>query len=150
GERFIPGEGGAEIEYEHLHRYQFALRWARGKRVLDLAAGSGYGAALLSRVAEAVWAVELDEQAVSHARSCYSAPSLLFLRSDVRELPIRSASLDVVVALEVLEHVLEQERLIGEIARVLRPGGVALISTPNRATYSEARNYSNPYHVREL
>ena len=63
GERFIPGEGGAQIAYEHLHRYLFAMRWARGRRVLDVAAGSGYGAALLARVAEAVWALDLDAQA---------------------------------------------------------------------------------------
>src|SRR5437867_11725442 len=91
GERFIPGEGGAQIAYEHLHRYLFAMRWARGRRVLDVAAGSGYGAALLARVAEAVWALDLDAQAVSYARSCYPGSTLLFLRADATGLPVGSS-----------------------------------------------------------
>ena len=65
-------------------------------------------------------------------------------------MPVGSSSVEVVLALEVLEHIANQEQLIREIARVLRPGGVALISTPNRASYSDARNYSNPFHLREL
>ena len=50
GERFIPGAKG-EIWIEHWHRYHFATRWAKGKRVLDVACGEGYGTALLARVA---------------------------------------------------------------------------------------------------
>jgi SAM-dependent methyltransferase len=56
----------------------------------------------------------------------------------------------LVAAFEVLEHVAEQDELIREIARVLSPTGVAVISTPDKAVYSDARAYRNPYHVREL
>lgn len=48
GERFIPGQVGAVIAYEHLHHYAFASRWARGMRVLDVATSSGCGAAVLA------------------------------------------------------------------------------------------------------
>jgi len=50
GERFVPGTHG-EIWVEHWHRYHFAARWARGKRVLDVACGEGYGSAVLAREA---------------------------------------------------------------------------------------------------
>ncbi len=150
GERFIPGQGGAQIAYEHLHRYRFALRWAAGKDVVDVAAGVGYGAGLLAASARRVWAVDLDEGSVFHARRTFPAGNLLFLRGDATSLPLRAHSADLVIAFEVLEHVENQEGLVGELARVLRPGGAVLISTPNKATYSDARNYHNPFHLHEF
>ena len=68
GERFIPGEGGAAIAYEHLHRYLFALNWAEGARVVDVASGEGYGAALLAGTARLVCGIELDPLALASAR----------------------------------------------------------------------------------
>jgi len=150
GERFIPGQGGAQIAYEHLHRYQFALRWAAGKHVLDVAAGIGYGAGLLAKAAERVWAVDLDAASVQYARRTFPAGNLMFLQGNAASLPMQAHSVDLVIALEVLEHVEDQEGLVAELARVVRPGGTVLISTPNKASYSDARNYSNPFHVHEF
>jgi hypothetical protein len=58
--------------------------------------------------------------------------------------------MDLVVAMEILEHIDDQDGMLGEIARVLRSDGVLLISTPNKTSYSDARHYHNPFHVREL
>jgi SAM-dependent methyltransferase len=150
GERYIPGQGGAQLAYEHLHRYLFALRWAKGKKVLDLASGSGYGAALLAQTASQVWALELDRQSVEYARRTCGRSNLIFVQADVTSLPFESASFGLVVALEILEHVQDSRALVREITRVVHPGGLALISTPDKARYSDARNYSNPFHVREF
>jgi SAM-dependent methyltransferase len=150
GERYIPGQGGAQLAYEHLHRYLFALRWSKDKKVLDVASGSGYGAALLSQAASQVWALELDRQSVVYARRTWDRSNLIFVQGDATSLPFASASFDLVVALEILEHVQNSSNLVREIARVVRPSGVALISTPDKARYSDARNYSNPFHVREF
>jgi 16S rRNA G966 N2-methylase RsmD len=150
GERFVPGQGGAQIAYEHLHRYYLALRWAAGKQVLDVAAGTGYGAALLARAARHVWAIDIDAGSVRHAhRNCIAA-NLDFFQGDAVCLPVRSHSMDFVVAFEVLEHVEQQEALVAEMARVVTPDGVVLLSTPNKAAYSDARRYQNPFHVHEL
>jgi SAM-dependent methyltransferase len=150
GERFIPGQGGAQIAYEHLHRYYLALRWAAGKLVLDVAAGTGYGAALLAGVARRVWAIDIDAGSVRHAhRSCIAA-NLDFLQGDAVCLPVRSRSAGLVVAFELLEHVEKQEALVAEMARVVLPDGAVLISTPNKASYSDARQYQNPFHVHEF
>jgi len=54
GERYVPGMEGAEIGYEHLHRYAFATQFVRNKRVLDLASGEGYGSHLLAKTAKQV------------------------------------------------------------------------------------------------
>jgi O-antigen biosynthesis protein len=150
GERFIPGQGGAQISYEHLHRYLYAARWAKGKTVLDVASGAGYGAALLAPGARAVWAVELDRTAVRHARAQCPMKNVSFLQADARCLPLADGCADLVVALEILEHVEEQEQLVRELARVAAANGAVFISTPNRAAYSDARKYLNPYHVREF
>jgi SAM-dependent methyltransferase len=150
GERFIPGQGGAQMAYEHLHRYRFALRWAAGKDVLDVAAGVGYGAGLLATNAHRVWAVDLDAASVAYARRSFPAENLLFLQGDGNFLPVRTHSVDLAAAFEVLEHVENQEGLVGELSRVLRPGGTVLISTPNKAAYSDARHYHNPFHMHEF
>ena len=52
------------------------------------------------------------------------------LRGDARELPVRTGSLDLVTAFDVLEHIQEDYLATGEIARALRPGGTALIAVP--------------------
>jgi O-antigen biosynthesis protein len=150
GERFIPGQGGAQIAYEHLHRYLFALPWAQGHNVLDMAAGSGYGTALLARCAGKACGIELDQTAVGAAIRRYAAPHIDFLRGDATLLPFRTGTFGLVTAFEVLEHVPRPEDLVREAARVCGPRGVALVSTPNKAIYSDARQYSNPFHVREF
>ncbi|MBN1566210.1 MAG: methyltransferase domain-containing protein [Acidobacteria bacterium] len=150
GERFIPGEGGCQIAYEHLHRYYFALRWAKNNEVLDLACGNGYGAALLARHARRVWALDLDDDTIQGACKNWQRDNLTFLRGNATQLPFRSGSIDVVVTMEALEHIKDQEELLREISRVSSANGVVLISTPNKAAYSDARQYVNPFHTREL
>jgi O-antigen biosynthesis protein len=150
GERFIPGQGGAQISYEHLHRYLYAAHWAKGKTVLDVASGAGYGAVLLAAGARAVWAVELDGAAVRHARAQCPVRNVSFIQGDARQLPLADGCAGIVVAMEILEHVEEQEQLVRELARVAAADGVVFISTPNKAAYSDARHYANPYHVREF
>ncbi len=152
GERFLPGVAG-EIAYEHWHRYAFALRYARGKRVLDAACGEGYGSALLAGVAAAVTGVDIDAAAVDHARSVYAGrPNLRYETGSVAALPLPDAAVDVVVSFETIEHLpaADQPAMLAEFARVLAPGGVLVISSPNKLRYSDARNYANPFHLHEL
>ncbi len=150
GERYVPGQGGSQIAYEHWHRYLYALGWARNRDVVDVAAGTGYGAGLLASVARRVWALDWDPETAAYANERYVSPNLLFVCADALHLPLCSQSADLVVALEILEHLKDSEKLISETARVVRTGGVVLISSPNRAVYSDDRNYSNPFHKREF
>ncbi len=152
GERFLPGVPG-EIAYEHWHRYAFALRHVRGKRVLDAACGEGYGAALLASVAASVTGVDLDAATVAHATRVYAGRAKLrFETGSVAALPLADASVDVVVSFETIEHLpaADQPTMLREFARVLAPEGVLIISSPNKLRYSDARNYVNPFHVHEL
>jgi len=64
----------------------------------------------------------------------------------VTKLPFADASFDLVTCFETIEHVEAQQEVIAELARVLRPDGTLLISSPNRNVYPPG----NPHHVREL
>lgn len=149
GERFIPGMRGV-IETEHLHRYLLARTIAAGLDVLDVASGEGYGSHLLSGVARSVLGVDLSEDAVLHARETYQAANLRYLQGDCSNLPVETASIDLVVSFETIEHHDRHDAMLHEVRRVLRPGGVLLISSPNRPEYDKTLSEPNPYHVKEL
>jgi len=135
---------------EHLHRYALALEIVKGKAVLDIACGEGYGSALLAEIAESVVGVDIDQATVEHAQRKYRRENLNFIRGSCLAIPIPDASVDVVVSFETLEHFAEHAIFIREAKRVLRPGGLLLISTPNRPEFSERTGVRWEYHVKEL
>jgi SAM-dependent methyltransferase len=152
GERFVPGCAG-EIAYEHWHRYAFARRFAAGKRVLDAACGEGYGSALLSTVAESVVGVDIDASAIAHAGERYGEGNRVrFIAGSCAMLPLPDASVDAVVSFETIEHLdaADQPKMLAEFARVLKPEGLLIISSPNKRLYSDAREYVNEFHRHEL
>jgi hypothetical protein len=149
GER-LTSEFGGQTEMEHLHRYMLARHLCRGRDVLDIACGEGYGAALLGQAASTVIGVEVAEDAVAHAIANYARANLCFRRGDARRIPLDDGSVDVVVSFETIEHIEEQETFLAEVRRVLRPGGKLIVSTPDRDSYSPADRPANPYHVMEL
>jgi ubiquinone/menaquinone biosynthesis C-methylase UbiE len=154
GERFVGG-AGVEITYDHLLRYFFALQFVQGKQVLDIASGEGYGAALLANSAAQVDAFDLEPQAVAHARAKYA--QRINLRFQAGSAPqflaaVPAQSYDVVTAFEFIEHVSmeDQRQVLEEVRRVLKPGGLLLISTPDKRLYTDVTLSKNPFHVREL
>lgn len=151
GERFTP-ECVREIWYEHMHRYAFAQPLAKGLRVLDAACGEGYGAALMADVASAVVGLDVSKETVVHARQRYgSRRNLSFDVADCTRLDhLPAASFDLITSFETLEHVEAQERMLDGFARLLKPDGVLLVSTPDKRNYSDIPGTVNPYHVREL
>jgi len=151
GERFIPGEGGTDLRYEHVHRYSALARFVAGKRVLDLGSGEGYGSVILADFAESVLGVDVDEAAINHAMDSYRAQSRVsFLHVAPGRLPFNDEEFDVVTCFEVIEHLSNPEELLPEIARVLKKSGSLVISTPNRRLYSDERNYQNEFHLHEF
>jgi len=150
GERFTP-ECVREIWYEHWHRYVFACAFAQGRRVLDAACGEGYGSALLAASADSVLGVDIAESAVAHARQRYGQhANLRFEQGDCTALSCGDAQFDLIVSFETLEHVAAQQELIAGFARALAPGGLLIVSSPDKRTYSEKSGFRNEFHVREL
>ena len=151
GERFTP-ECVREIAHEHWHRYAFARTLASGRRVLDAACGEGYGSALLAAAGARVLGVDVDPATIAHARTRYAGlDGLRFEVGDATALDaLPDATFDLIVSFETLEHVHDQDRLLDGFARLLAPGGVLLVSTPDKGEYTDRSGEVNPHHVREL
>jgi SAM-dependent methyltransferase len=150
GERTIPG---LDVENYWFRRhevvYQRLAPRCAGRQVLEAGCGEGYGAELISRVAARVIALDYDEAAVSHVRTRY--PQVEVMHGNLAQLPLADGSVDVVVNFQVIEHLWDQSQFFSECARVLRPSGVVMVSTPNRITFSPGRDTPiNPFHTREL
>nr|WP_317850726.1 glycosyltransferase [Stenotrophomonas sp. OVS01A] len=119
--------------------------------MLDLASGEGYGSAMLAGQARSVRGVDISAEAVAHAAGIYAGRSnLQYLQGSAAQIPLPDQCVDVVVSFETVEHLLEQEQMLAEIRRVLRPEGVLVMSSPNKEVYSDKAGYHNEYHVKEL
>jgi 2-polyprenyl-3-methyl-5-hydroxy-6-metoxy-1,4-benzoquinol methylase len=150
GERTIPGL--AEENYwfrRHEVVYERLAQRCAERDVLEAGCGEGYGADLLAGVAHRVVGLDYDESAVAHVRARY--PRVEMRHGNLAELPLSDGEVDVVVNFQVIEHLWDQGQFVTECARVLRPGGVLLMSTPNRITFSPGLDTPlNPFHTREL
>lgn len=153
GERVIPDRYELKpMLQEHLVRYDFARSHTQGADVLDLGCGCGYGAYVLAtQGARTVVGADVAPEAVEYARRRYQAPNLTFEVMDATALTFPDQRFTAVVCLEVFEHVQDYMALLREAARVLTPGGVLVLSTPNRLIWSPGRDVPiNPWHVREF
>ncbi|TRW81544.1 class I SAM-dependent methyltransferase [Mycolicibacterium sp. 018/SC-01/001] len=154
GERTVPGIAEEnywfrrhEVVYRDLVE-RLADRFA-GAEVLEAGCGEGYGADLIADVARRVIGLDYDEYAVAHVRARY--PRIDMRHGNLAELPLPDESVDIVVNFQVIEHLWDQGQFVAECNRVLRPGGLLLMSTPNRITFSPGRDTPvNPFHTREL
>ncbi len=118
-----------------------------GLRVLDAGCGSGAGSALMTRFASQVHAVDFSkEDILLTRRTCGEVQAVA---ADVCQLPYRDESFDMVVSSHVLEHLLSPLRYLSEIKRVLIPGGLLWLVTPNRLFSSPHGPPANPFHVKE-
>jgi len=149
GERFTP-DCVREIWYEHWHRYVFAQHFVENKTVLDLACGEGYGSFLLSQKAKHVIGMDVSKQSVEHAQENYVRPHLEYRVGNAAQIELADGAVDAVVSFETIEHLSQQREMIAEFHRVLSPEGVLIISSPDKKTYSDDRNYHNEFHVKEL
>lgn len=149
GERFLPEMQGT-IALEHLHRYAMAKDFAAGKVVLDIACGEGYGSAVLAGAAACVYGVDISPDAIAHAKAKYQRPNVEFLTGRCADIPLADGAVDLVVSFETIEHHTEHKEMFAEIKRVLRPGGLMIMSSPDKLEYTERANHANAYHVKEL
>lgn len=157
-ERVSPDHYGATIEDRliyllHEKTYRFAAGFVEDKDVLDFGCGDGYGTSLLASRARSIAGVDVDGPAIELARRKYAAPGLRFShvdRGDLRIPGIDTASVDVTLSFQVVEHVEDVSRYLAEIHRVLRKGGRFLLTTPNAASrLLPFQNPWNKHHLRE-
>ena len=152
GERFIPGIEDKKLEAEHMQRYLSVRNLVKGMQVLDLACGEGYGSALLAETAESVIGIDIDQGTIDQAQKKYQKENLRYMEGDAAAIPLPDHSVDAVVSFETIEHISEelQQKFLREINRVLKPDGLVIMSTPNKAIYSDRYSYFNEYHIHEF
>jgi 2-polyprenyl-3-methyl-5-hydroxy-6-metoxy-1,4-benzoquinol methylase len=134
---------------EHWLRYEFVSQFIQNKRVLDLACGSGYGSNYLAKSgALEVIGGDLDTETIADDKKRYQRKNLIFQEANGLSLIFADNYFDVIVSLETIEHFSEhdQTRYLKELKRVLKPGGLLIVSTPN----SEFTKHKNPWHLKEL
>ena len=134
---------------EHVHRYQTAAQViGPASGILDLACGVGFGTSILtSAITGVVHGCDLAADAVAQAQQKYGGPRTCFSIADGTRLPFQAGEFDAVVSFETLEHVNDADGLLNEFARVLKPEGRLILSTPNAAM--SPAGVRNPFHVRE-
>jgi SAM-dependent methyltransferase len=148
GERVIPELPELRVTFlQSLAAYEHAEQYVSGKRVIDCGCGEGYGTALLAERATLAIGVDREPEVVAYAAGKYRASErAAFVAASVDALPFADGSADVVVCFQVLEHLPDALAFLREVHRVLAPGGVLLLTTPNLLV-TGAR--PNPHHVHD-
>ena len=155
-ERLDLGKVHGKRYLEHLGRYEFAAQFVRGQAVLDVACGTGYGApVLIAAGAKRYRGVDISREAIEIAERRYKvAPEISFELGDACRLDgIEDGTIDLVVSFETIEHLARPGQFLTGLRRVLAPGGMLILSTPNRAVRNPSGNLNstpaNPFHLRE-
>jgi len=139
-----------QIMIEHLHRYALAANYVKDKIILDIASGEGYGTNLLSATAKFAYGVDISSEAIAHAQNKYKQQNIAYKQGSATQIPLDDSCVDVIISFETIEHHDQHDEMLMECKRVLKPGGLMIISSPEKKYYSDISNYKNPYHVKEL
>lgn len=147
-ERIDPEHEPPGVVAHHTKKYKFADAEFGAGFILDVGCGVGYGAALLSRHGRRIIGVDLAPEALAVATARYSLDGVAFLQANGEQLPFRDGVFDGVTCFETIEHLRNPELHLAETARILKPDGVYIISTP-RPGMGGAPGL-NPHHYNEF
>jgi ubiquinone/menaquinone biosynthesis C-methylase UbiE len=150
GERIDFDTVDAEALMQHIIRYEYAARHLFG-RVLDCACGVGYGSYYLASrpLVTSVTGADISAEAIKYANHKFQHAKLMYRIVNALDMPFTDCSFDGVVSLETLEHLKKPERFLSEVMRVLRPGGIFIVSVPNRKFHADA-GMKNEWHYSEM
>lgn len=110
-----------------------ALNPRPGEKIMDLGCGTGYYLFLLSNLPIRLYLTgyDNDEKALNEAKDSLRNKGIEFILGDSHKLNLRENSFNKIVASEVLEHLEDDEKALSEIYKILKPGGILLVSTPS-------------------
>ncbi|MGO4707146.1 methyltransferase domain-containing protein [Microvirga sp. 2MCAF38] len=137
----------AMLAAEHVARYYCVRDLCRGKRVLDVACGEGYGSFLLAEWGAAeVVGVDISSEAVATAERVFGRENISFVQGDACKLhdTLRDADpFDLIVSFETLEHVPDVGGLLSGFLQFRTENGAIVVSCPN----DQVEETKNPYHL---
>jgi SAM-dependent methyltransferase len=144
-ERLDPFARLSPFSIDHLARYSLASRVVRGRRVLDAACGTGFGAWILAEAgARQVDALDGDAGALEEGRARYHHPAIHYAEADLEDPEALPAGpWEVVCCFETLEHLRDPRAFLAALRPRLAPGAILLFSVPGEADATEA----NPFHL---
>ncbi len=135
----------------HKFAYEYVRNFTdKNSSVLEIGPGDGYGTHYLSEYCGHIEGVDILEDVVNRANSKYKNEKCLFKLYDGKKLNYPEKSFDVVISFHCIEHVKNVKKYLNNIKRVLKSGGVCILTTPSR-TYRLAKNQKpwNSEHLRE-
>ena len=130
------------IHQRLLKAYFLAADEVRGD-LLEIGCGEGRGVELLHNEVNSFTGIDKIDEVVEKLTAEY--PKAVFKQANIPPLAFDDGQFDSVISFQVIEHIKDDKKYLEEIARVLKPGGKALITTPN-IKRSLSRN---PWHIRE-
>ena len=154
-ERITLGDPGTPVyrSEPHVARYRYTEDFIEdGMTVLDMGCGTGYGDQHLEGAGAArVLGVDYSDEALVYARSTFGSAISQYARGFASSCPLADDAFDVIVCMEAIEHFPDIDVFLKEVRRVLKPGGMFLVSTPNKLFHSPHTDEPlNPYHSVEF
>jgi ubiquinone/menaquinone biosynthesis C-methylase UbiE len=147
-----PVESSGRWWGEHVHRYNEATRLINpGDFVLDIACGTGFGTNIIAQKTNGkVIGGDIAPEAIEESSNRWKKDNLEFKVLDGTKLEFPDGYFDKIVSFETIEHTGKYREMAAEFARVLKPTGLLILSTPNREVSSPDGVIINPYHVQEF
>ncbi|ASK32586.1 hypothetical protein CEY12_21970 [Chryseobacterium sp. T16E-39] len=131
----------------HIATYEYARNFVKNKKVLDFGCGSGYGTHMLSENAGSIIGIDISTEAIDYAKKEYRASNLSFMT--ISEL--ENEKFDIITSFQVIEHVPNDREYTAHLKKMLNPGGILMISTPDKKhrLFRYIQQPWNIFHLKE-
>lgn len=139
---------GFSVDYGNqlAHHYHVAKEYLTSEmNVLDIACGDGNGSEIIAEKVKSATGADIDHKMISQLNADNEADNVRYVVANALDMDFNRAQFDAVCCMETIEHI-DGDRLLEEIHRVLKPGGVLILSTPQN---SLGHIPVNAEHIRE-
>ena len=136
---------------ENLARFNFFIQHAKGLRILDIGCGIGEGTGYIGQIdpSKIFFGIDLEFNVIKAARMQFGSNNVFFTAMDAQRLAFGNQAFDSIISVEVIEHLSDPEAYLQEASRLLQPGGLFMLTTPNRLRSSPTPGSLWPAHVLE-